>query len=210
MGNAQGLTETYRPKTVAEFVGLEKPKKAMTALVARPFASAWLFVGPPGVGKTSLGLAVAQEMPAELHHIPSRRCDLQTIEDVSRMCHYAPMYPSGSRMHLVLIDEADQMTQPAQLALLSKLDATAFPPSTVFIFTANSVDGLEKRFLSRCHTLEFSSYGLANETASLLALVWQAEAPKDAPAPDFRRIVKDSTNNVRDSLNRLEVEILTA
>jgi replication-associated recombination protein RarA len=206
----QGLTETYRPKTISEFVGLEKPKKAMGALLARPFGSAWLFVGPPGVGKTSMGLAVAAEMPAELHHIPSRRCDLETIEDVTRMCHYAPMYPAGSRMHLVLVDEADHMTQPAQLALLSKLDATAMPPATVFIFTANSVDGLEKRFLSRCHVLEFSSYGIAAEAAGLLALVWQVEAPETAAAPDFKRLVKDSTNNVRDALNRLELEILTA
>ena len=126
------------------------------------------------------------------------------------MCHYAPMYPSGARMHLVLIDEADHMTQPAQLALLSKLDATAFPPATVFVFTANATDGLEKRFLSRCRVLEFSSYGIAAEAASLLALVWESEAPKEATAPDFKRLVKDSTNNVRDALNRLELEILTA
>jgi DNA polymerase III delta prime subunit len=51
------------------------------------------------------------------------------------------------RMHLVLIDEADGMTNPAQLALLSKLDATPFPPNTIFVFTCNGTDGLEPRFI---------------------------------------------------------------
>ena len=39
------------------------------------------------------------------------------------------------------------MTPAAQLALLSKLDATAFPPNTVFIFTCNETGNLEPRFL---------------------------------------------------------------
>jgi len=51
--------------------------------------------------------------------------------------------------------EADGMTNPAQLALLSKLDATAFPPNTIFVFTCNGTDGLEPRFISRCRTVEF-------------------------------------------------------
>jgi hypothetical protein len=32
------------------------------------------------------------------------------------------------------------MSYPAQLAFLSKLDATAFPPSTIFVFTYNATD----------------------------------------------------------------------
>src|ERR1700694_2086460 len=67
---AQALTDTYRPRSVAEFVGLEKPKRAMGALLARPFPSSWLFVGPPGVGKTSMGLAVAAEMPCRVAPYP--------------------------------------------------------------------------------------------------------------------------------------------
>ena len=103
------------------------------------------------------------------------------------------------------------MSPAAQLALLSKLDSTAFPPQTIFVFTCNSTDGLEPRFLSRCRVLEFSSYGTAEEIANLLRAVWDAETdtPADDP-PNFARIVKDSHNNVRDALMRLELEILAA
>ena len=67
------------------------------------------------------------------------------------------------------------MTNPAQLALLSKLDATAFPPNTIFIFTCNGTARLEPRFLSRCRTVEFSSYGMASEITAFLNRVWHSE-----------------------------------
>jgi hypothetical protein len=70
------------------------------------------------------------------------------------------------------------MTNPAQLALLSKLDATAFPPNTIFVFTCNGTDGLEPRFISRCRTVEFSSYRMAAEITAFLEYVWHSEGGK--------------------------------
>lgn len=111
-------------------------------------------------------------------------------------------------MHLVLIDEGDQMTAAAQLYLLSKLDATDFPPQTIFIITCNATDGLEKRFLSRCILVEFSSYGTSKEATALLEKVWDAEAPQGADRPNFARIVKDACGNVRAALMALQNELL--
>ncbi len=112
-------------------------------------------------------------------------------------------------MHLVLIDEADQMTPAAQISLLSKLDATNFPPNTVFIFTCNDTARLEQRFLSRCHVVEFSSYGMSSDVALLLEKIWTSETDSTM-RPNFQRIVKDSQNNVRESLMRLETELMCA
>lgn len=65
----QPLTEKYRPHSLDSFVGLEKPRKLAVRLVSNPFPSAWLFIGPSGTGKTTLALAIAESMPAEIHHI---------------------------------------------------------------------------------------------------------------------------------------------
>ena len=202
----QPLAEKYRPRRIADFVGLEKVKKIMDRFAAKPFPSAWLFVGTPGLGKTTMALALAEELGAEVHHIPSQQCNVANVENAIRQCWYAPLKPGG--FHVVLVDEADQMSTAAQLAFLSKLDATAFPPQTIFIFTCNETDRLEKRFLSRCRVLEFSSYGLNGQGAEYLRQMWEAEGGGLDAAPDFARIMKNTCNNLRDTLMHLEVELL--
>jgi len=202
------LTEKYRPRTMAEFVGLAKPKALCAKLAARPFPSAWLFVGPSGTGKTSMAMALGEMIPAEIHHIPSQNCDLANIERVCRTCQYVPAM--GKRMHLIIVDEADQMSPAAQLALLSKLDSTAPLPNTIWIFTCNATDRLQDRFLSRVKQIEFSSYGIASDAAALLQRIWDENVSASSPAPNFQRIVKESNNNVREALMKLETEIMLA
>jgi replication-associated recombination protein RarA len=201
----QSLTEKYRPRTVAEFVGLEKPKKILAKFAVNPYPSAWLFVGPPGVGKTSMALALANQIKAELHHVSSQKCNADAID---KACHDCWFVPLAGGFHIVLVDEADRMTPAAQLALLSKLDATAFPPNSIFIFTCNETGTLEPRFLSRCRVIEFSSYGMAGDIAEYLDNVWHAEGG-NGNSPDLSRLAKDCRNNVRDCLMRLEVELMS-
>jgi len=200
----QSLAEKYRPRALSEFVGLEKPRKILAKLAANPFESAWLFVGPPGVGKTSMALAIASQLGAEVHHIGSQQCKLETLEDTVRQCNYVPLHGG---FHVVICDEADAMSDAAQKYLLSKLDSSEPVPQTIWIFTCNATDRLEPRFLSRCRVLEFSSYGLNGALVELLARVWEAEA-NGAPPPNFDRLSRG--NNVRECLMKLEIELMGA
>jgi replication factor C subunit 2/4 len=209
----QPLSERYAPAAIGDFVGLEKPRKILAKFAEAPYPSAWIFVGPSGTGKTTMALAMCKAIAGELHHIPSQNCDLAAVEHVTHQCHYYPRMLDSStpaRFHLVLVDEADKMSNAAQLAFLSKLDGTAFPPNTVFVFTCNAVDRLEDRFLSRCRRIDFSSYGMAEGIQGLLARIWDQETDNPTERPNFARIAKESNNNVRDALMTLEVQIMGA
>jgi hypothetical protein len=80
----------------------------------------------------------------------------------------------------------------------------------VWVFTSNSLENLEPRFISRCIQVEFSSYALSSETVTHLRNIWQAENGSIENAPDFLRICKNARNNVRDALQSLESELLAA
>jgi replication-associated recombination protein RarA len=90
IGFPQSLSERYRPRLIADFIGLDKPRKVLAKFVSNPFPTVFLFLGPSGVGKTSMALAVAEAMGAETHVIASQQCTVGEVEHVTRLCHYIP------------------------------------------------------------------------------------------------------------------------
>jgi replication-associated recombination protein RarA len=200
----QSLAEKHRPRTIAEFAGLDKQRKILSKFQQNPYASSCLFVGASGVGKTSLALALASEMGAEVHHIGSQQCKLDVLENVVRTCQFVPL---NGGFHVVICDEADAMSDAAQKYLLSQLDASEPVMNTIWIFTCNSTDRLEARFLSRCRVLEFSTYGMSDAIVEYLGRVWLAEGGS-GDCPNLKRLVAETKSNVRESLMKLELELM--
>lgn len=199
------LVEKYRPRQLADFCGISKPKELLRRLAERPYSSSWVFRGESGTGKTTAALALADAIPAQVQHIASQDCTVKRIDDVWTNCFYHP--ESGKRFHLILVDEADQMSNAAQVSLLSKLDSTTPAPDTLWVFTCNSTERFEPRFLSRSRVLEFSNYAIQKDAVDLLTRIWETEAP-GKESPNLARIVKESNGNIRASLMALELELM--
>jgi len=198
------FVEKYKPARLRDFAGMTQPRAILSAVARDPYPSAWLFLGPSGVGKTTMALAFADQIGAAVTHIPSRECDLERVQAVCHNCCSGLLFAAWN---LVLVDEADQMSAPAQLAFLSKLDTTAAPPKTIFIFTANSKDKLQDRFLSRVRTLEFGIDDLLEPGAALLARIWHAETG-NGDGVDFHAILTSAGLNIRTAIMDLEMRAL--
>lgn len=205
LSESDALTDKYRPGTTSEYAGLEDAKKIAASLAAKPRNKYLLFRGKSGVGKTTFAVAMANEIGAQIHHIRSQDCNVETLERTYKNCFSFPA--EGKNFHLILIDEADLMSKASRDSLLSMTDGTRPAPNTIIVLTTNDDEKFEGRFSSRFMTVNFSSQGLAPEAAKLLERIWLREAPATAPAPNFARIVKDSSTNVRAALMALEFEL---
>jgi DNA polymerase III delta prime subunit len=207
----QTLAEQYRPQVLGDFIGLEKQRKILANLAGRGTTGTvgLLFQGPAGTGKTSCAFAFARLADCEIHHLPSQDCKLETLQDVTAMCHrvaYDWRVGCARKHHAILIDEADLLHSAAQNFLLSRLDGSAPLPATFIVLTSNSVERFEPRLLQRLIQLpKFTGYNTSAGVKDLLSRVWRERAG-GAPEPDFSRV---PTSSVREALSWLEVELLS-
>lgn len=203
------LYERYRPKRIADFIGLVKVKRIIEPFVKAPFESNWLFLGGSGLGKTTLVQAIADEINAELHEIPSAECDLERVLHVTGLCTYGAFnFAKGttSVWHVVGIHEANWITQAAQKSLVSKMDSTNPPPKTIFILTANTKETIEPKLLTRLTEISFTEESVEDELPDYLAKIYKKEGGRHPL--DFAAISKLCKYNVRDALLKLQVELL--
>ena len=79
------------PSRIDEFAGLEKPKRIFTRFAAKPFSSAFLFVGPSGTGNTPFARALANDIDGEIftsarRNAPSTRYAIRFPNATMRRC----------------------------------------------------------------------------------------------------------------------------
>ena len=205
------LTAKYQPKRIKDFAGLTRAKAIMSHFVKSPRPDSFLFHGASGTGKTTLALAVAAELDAQIIHIPAAECSVDKVRWLREVTACAPMFGT---MYVVVCDEADRMSPAARVAFLSLLDATGMPDNTVFIFTSNETPDPSDRFVSRCKVIAFDGAVDAGSAISFLYKIWYSEAGTEAPMPEMlksseiRAELEEKGGNIRAFLNNIELELM--
>lgn len=163
------FVEKYRPENLdriishVEIVKTSKYLNFLTHLVVRKFIESkklphLLFHGPPGTGKTSCMIAIAKElygsqyrnMTLELNASDDRGIGV-VRDQIKSFCSTQQLMSKG--MKLVILDESDSMTGPAQFALRRIVEK--YSKTTRFCFICNFVSKIIPALQSRCTRFRF-------------------------------------------------------
>ena len=214
------LYRKWRPHRFADVVGQDPIVRTLQNAVAQDkIAHAYLFAGPRGTGKTSIGRILARainsptndagdltdtdagEFEASLDLIEidaASNRGIDNIRDLRERANYAPT--TTARFKVYLVDEVHQLTDAAADALLKTLEEP--PPHVVFILATTDPEQLKSTVLSRCQRFDFRRIGVEVLTAQLrgIADAEGIEIPDEALA----LIAREATGSARDAVNLLD------
>ncbi|AJC44728.1 replication-associated recombination protein A [Xanthomonas sacchari] len=153
-GAMRPLAERMRPRTLDEMVGQKRllaPTSALRRAVASGRVHSMILWGPPGCGKTTLALLLAQYAEAEFKAISAVLSGLPEVRGV--LAEAAQRFADGRRT-VLFVDEVHRFNKAQQDAFLPHIErgTILFVGAT----TENPSFELNSALLSRCrvHVLE--------------------------------------------------------
>uniref|UniRef100_A0A1A7YKT6 Activator 1 subunit 5 n=1 Tax=Iconisemion striatum TaxID=60296 RepID=A0A1A7YKT6_9TELE len=198
--------EKYRPQTLDDLISHKDILSTIQKFISEDKLPHLLFYGPPGTGKTSTILACARQlykdkefnsMVLELNASDDRGIDVVRGPILS-FASTRTIFKKGFK--LVILDEADAMTQDAQNALRRVIEK--FTENTRFCLICNYLSKIIPALQSRCTRFRFGPLSPDQMVPRLEHVIQQENI--DVTPDGMKAVVTLSSGDMRRSLNILQ------
>lgn len=212
-GSTVQLYEKYRPKQLSEVVGQPKAVAIAQFQIERGFVKGGAFwlTGPTGVGKSSIASIMARsvanpECVSEYNRVGE--LDAGELDRIGRDLSRPLLF--GIRAYIV--NEAHGLRGFQIDALNVLLEKSAREGTACWFFTTtwsgeDSLFGNQNQadaFVGRCIKIPLTNQGVCKPFAERLMSIGKAEGLDGLPLARYERAVKESGNNMRDSICYLQ------
>ncbi|XP_067138336.1 replication factor C subunit 2 [Centruroides vittatus] len=198
--------EKYRPVRFIDVVGNEEMISRFEIFAKEGNLPNIILAGPPGVGKTTTILCLAREMlgPAfkdavlELNASNDRGIDV-VRNKIKMFAQQKVTLPKGKHK-IIILDEADSMTEGAQQALRRTMEI--YSKTTRFALACNTSDKIIEPIQSRCAMVRFNKLS----DAEILQKIMQVCEKENVSHTDdgLEAIVFTAQGDMRQALNNLQ------
>ncbi len=162
---ATHLFEKYRPSRIADVVLLPRDREAFESIIAKGKAPHLLLVGPPGVGKTSVAMALATDMKWQVMrknaaadtNVEAVRTEIADFALPHSTLPLSSMFEGYQEEghHCVNLEDFDYVPTKAQAGLRGIMEDAAASGHCNFIMTANDGKKVDRAIRSRCAVFDF-------------------------------------------------------
>jgi len=121
---AAPLAVRMRPRTLDEFAGQQHflgKGKLLRRMLEADALSSLIFYGPPGVGKTSLAMVIANQSKAQFRYVSAPAASVKDIRDI--IAEAKDRLASGRGRTVLFIDEIHRFNRAQQDVLLDDVES---------------------------------------------------------------------------------------
>jgi putative ATPase len=200
---SQPLAERLRPKTLDDYIGQEKllgAKGALRRAIDSNVIPSMILWGPPGVGKTTLALLIAQATKRNFHNMSAISAGIKDIREVIGRS-------SGLFSPVVFIDEIHRFNKTQQDALLGAVEKGLI--TLIGATTENPSFEVNSALLSRCQVYVLEAFG-EEELSKILQRALEKDIylkTKNIEIQEKNALFRISGGDGRKLLNLLEIVV---